>query len=513
MLGKIALLFAPMDVSRGQILAKKGDVSDAMYIVVSGQLRVHDGEQAISYLSEREVLGEMAVFESELHVSTITAVDDCQLLRLDQPDFMGFLDEHPEVSRGILGSLNKQLHARARELKDIRYHLEQIILPLGVALAEEDNLERLLERIVVEAQSFCNADAETMYLRADENRLRFFIMRTNSLGVALGGSTGKEIPFAPLSMYDDNSGKSNDQNVATYVALSGQSTNIPNIYATEEFDFSATREFDKNNNYRSVSSITVPLKNPQGDVIGVMQLFNAMDPDNGHVIPFDPTQQMVVESLASQAAVALNIQKLLDRQKGLLKLESDLHTARQIQADFLPEELPQTAGYEIAAWFEPAQNVAGDFYDTFMVSNNRRVLFIVADVVDKGVPAALFMALVRSLTRAFAQQHYSINWTDMLEDNDSKSRSRGQGRRRRGNLSTGTIALKNAITLTNKYILDNHIDLNMFAGMLNPRNGRIDYINAGHNPPFIVDAQGRLKTMLMPSGPAVGDDERIRFCY
>jgi phosphoserine phosphatase RsbU/P len=127
------------------------------------------------------------------------------------------------------------------------------------------------------------------------------------------------------------------------------------------------------------------------------------------------------------------------------------------------------------------------------------------------VPAALFMALVRSLTRAFAQQNYSLSWANVLEDDpvarvaDSVSRARGG---KGGIPSTGTNALRNAVLLTNNYIVENHLDLNMFAtlffGSLDPSNGQLAYINAGHNPPFVVGRDGTVKAALKGTGPAVG---------
>ncbi|MDG4550358.1 MAG: PP2C family protein-serine/threonine phosphatase [Candidatus Contendobacter sp.] len=190
----------------------------------------------------------------------------------------------------------------------------------------------------------------------------------------------------------------------------------------------------------------------------------------------------------------------------LLKIEHDIQVARRIQAGFLPTELPKPRGWDVAACFQPAREVAGDFYDAFMLSQNRRLGFVIADVVDKGVPAALFMALVRSLTRAFAQQNYSINWTDILEAGTSAQLF--TRRQTRAIPSTGTMALKNAVQLTNNYITENHMQDNMFAtlffGMLDPATGQLAYINAGHNPPVIFDGNGNLKLELKPTSMAVG---------
>ena len=187
--------------------------------------------------------------------------------------------------------------------------------------------------------------------------------------------------------------------------------------------------------------------------------------------------------------------------------ERDLEIGRQIQASFLPEELPQAPGWEIASRFEAARLVAGDFYDAFPLSGGKRIGLLIGDVTDKGVGAALFMALFRSLIRAFADQHYSLGWMDVLNsDRSIAGRSDSVGRRREL-LSTGAPALKNAIDLTNNYIARNHGKTNMFAtiffGLLDPANGGMIYINGGHEPPLLI-GDGEIKAVLNPTGPAVG---------
>jgi len=188
----------------------------------------------------------------------------------------------------------------------------------------------------------------------------------------------------------------------------------------------------------------------------------------------------------------------------------DLEIARQIQTSFLPQSLPQLPGWEIAAQFQPAREVGGDFYDAFPMIQNRRLGLVVADVCDKGVAAALFMALCRSLIRAFAQQHHSLNLIDMLGDDKPESgrdKAEGLSRLRRSPPSIGANALKNAVILTNNYIANNHGESNMFAtlffAVLDPATGVFNYINAGHNPPLIVGAGG-VKTQLAKTGPAIG---------
>jgi sigma-B regulation protein RsbU (phosphoserine phosphatase) len=195
---------------------------------------------------------------------------------------------------------------------------------------------------------------------------------------------------------------------------------------------------------------------------------------------------------------------------GLLKLEHDMQIGRQIQRDFLPDEnkLPQPAGWEIAARFHAAREVAGDFYDAFLLSGGK-VGLVIADVCDKGVGPALFMALSRSLIRAFAEQHRPLGWMDSLANDRSTTVAGRSAERKRRQilLSAGTSALL-AVKLTNDYIAQNHGDMNMFAtlffGVLDPTTGVLTYINGGHDPPAIVGPDGVVKARLLPTGPAVG---------
>jgi sigma-B regulation protein RsbU (phosphoserine phosphatase) len=501
-LAEVTSLAEEVAVNAGETIIQRGDVGTSMYIIASGRVRVHDGERTLNYLRQHDMFGEMALLDSEARVASVTAIEDTRLLRLDQEPIYELMRERIEVTRGIIKVLSRHLRDRVEDLDQVRDHLEQVIIPLGIALSTEKSLDRLLERILIEAKSICNADAGTIYLVTQDDCLSFSIVRTDSLNIAMGGTTGKEVPFPPLCLYDDT-GEPNDHNVATHVALHSHSINIPNIYQADEFDFSGTKAFDEENSYRSISSFTVPLKDHVGEVIGVLQLFNAQDPETGEVIPFDPYYQLVVESLASQAAVALNTQMLLRRQKELLKFEHDLQVGRRIQANFLPSELPQPPGWEIAAQFHPAREVAGDFYDAFLLPGER-IGLIIADVVDKGVGAALFMALSRSLLRAYAEQHYLTHTAPRADAQANAAPGDGQ----RPAPSSSADSVLDVVKLTNDYIAKNHADLTMFAtlffGVLEPRTGFLTYVNGGHDPPAIVSSSGEVKARLLPTGPAVG---------
>jgi phosphoserine phosphatase RsbU/P len=217
--------------------------------------------------------------------------------------------------------------------------------------------------------------------------------------------------------------------------------------------------------------------------------------------PFSPAL------MRSRIAACLEVQRLRAAQqseKELLKFERDIQIGRQIQADFLPERLPDPAGWEIAARFHAARNVSGDFYDAFQMSRGR-IGLVIGDVCDKGVGAALFMSLFRSLIRVLAQQNYATNLLDSIDDLPAAPKAGGE--RRRPLPSTGTLALKNAVELTNNYIAKNHYRTSMFAtlffGVLDPATGQLIYVNAGHEHPAIVGPDG-IKARLKGTGMAVG---------
>jgi sigma-B regulation protein RsbU (phosphoserine phosphatase) len=411
------------------------------------------------------------------------------------------------VTDVVQGLIVEGYHAAHLKLEKLADDLQQVILPLGVALSTEKDFDRLLERILLDAESICNADAGTLYERTQDNMLRFAIMHNNSLNMAFGGTSGKEVPFPPMPLYDEATGEPNDRRIATHVAVHGRSVDIPNIYKSEDFDFSALKGLDQAYNYRTLSCLTVPLKNNANEVTGVLQLFNPKDRVTGQVIPFDTYHRLVVESLASQAAVAINNQKLLQQQQDLLKFERDIHIGRQIQLDFLPKpnQLPQPSGWEIATYFQAAREVAGDFFDAFPIQN--KVGLVIADVCDKGVGAALFMSLIRSLIRAFAEQHRPLGWLSDLTGEQSTSALNITSKHRRKLLSAGTSALL-AVELTNNYVAHNHGEMNMFAtlffGVLDPATGVLTYINGGHPGPAIINSAGEVKARLTSTGPAVG---------
>jgi GAF domain-containing protein len=213
--------------------------------------------------------------------------------------------------------VESEVRNRTQELLKTQGKLERLI-DIGIALSAERSSAVLMEQILIEAKVLTNADGGTLYIRTKDDHLKFEIIRTDSLDYAFGGSSGNEISFDPLPLFEPETNEPNHHNVATHVALSGRSVNIQDAYETAEFDFSGTQTFDEGTGYHSKSFLTVPMKTRAGRVIGVLQLINARTPNGEEVIPFPNEIEAYVEALSSQAAVALENQQLLEAQRALL---------------------------------------------------------------------------------------------------------------------------------------------------------------------------------------------------
>jgi len=212
------------------------------------------------------------------------------------------------------------------------------LIKIGIALSSEHNLHKLLEMIVDQAQRLTNADGGTLYIVNDDGTaLDFAIVRNISLDIRMGG-TGTPINWKPVSLFD-NDGKPNHTNVSSYVALSGEAVNISDVYHAKGFNFEGTKRFDAGTGYRSKSMLVVPMRNHENDIIGVLQLLNAKDANTGKVIKFSQTSQDITLSLASQAAIALTNNRLINDLANLL--ESFIKSI----AAAIDEKSPYTGGH------------------------------------------------------------------------------------------------------------------------------------------------------------------------
>ncbi|GAK55075.1 two-component sensor histidine kinase [Candidatus Vecturithrix granuli] len=211
--------------------------------------------------------------------------------KIESHDEIGILAETFNNMTGQLRTTLLQVRKEKRRADD----LLEVVIPIGVQLSSEKDFNRLLETMLVEAKTFCNADAGTLYLLTEDRHLQFVIVRNDSKNVALGGTTGNEVLYAPLPLPTEEDEKSSHCYVATEVAITGISSNIADYKRQSEIIL----------DYSVHSLLTMPLKNTLGHVKGVLQLINAQDSETKEIIPFDQNLQQMMESFSSLAVAAL----------------------------------------------------------------------------------------------------------------------------------------------------------------------------------------------------------------
>ena len=256
---------------------------------------------------------------------------------------------------------------------------------IGLALSTEDDINVIFELIMGEAKNITNADGRTLYMISDDGKtMKFEIMATESMNFSQGGTTGIEITIPPMQLFDEEGNPNHSSNVA-YSANTGKTANIKDVYTAKGFDFTGPKNFDKNTGYKTKSVMSVPLKNHENDIVGVMQLINATDKKSGKVVAFSDNMQRQIESLASQGAVALTNKRLVAELKSLF--ESFI----QLIATAIDKKSPYTGGHcervpEITMLLADAveKTTEGKYADFTMTEDERYELYLAGWLHDCG---------------------------------------------------------------------------------------------------------------------------------
>ncbi|MEE1573998.1 MAG: HD domain-containing phosphohydrolase [Candidatus Neomarinimicrobiota bacterium] len=273
------------------------------------------------------------------------------------------------------------LKKKCATLEDRIKRLQEI----GLSLSTEDDINVIFELIMEEARNITNADGRTLYMISDDGKtMNFEILRNDSMNTIMGGTSGTDIPFPPMQLFDEDRNP-NHSSIVAYSANTGKTVNIKDAYKEKGFDFSGAKNFDKSTGYRTKSVLSVPLKNHENDIVGVIQLINAKDSKSGNTISFSGDMQQQVESLASQGAVALTNKRLVAELKNLF--ESFI----QLMATAIDAKSPYTGGHcervpEIALMLAEAVEKIdeGPFKDFKMTDEERYELKIAAWMHDIG---------------------------------------------------------------------------------------------------------------------------------
>ncbi len=213
---------------------------------------------------------------------------------------------------GVLATTFNSMTAKLRDtLTQVRMEkkraddLLEVVIPIGVDLTTEKDFNRLIEKVLMEAKDFCHADTGMLYMSTEGKTLEVVIARSDTRGVALGGTTGSKVEYSPLPLTLE-SGEENQANVVTHVALNGETLNFQGPEQARGYNLWGENGYNQEwGDYPVESMLTIPLKNNADQVLGVLQLINAQDPETARSIPFDENLEQMMESFSSLAVAAL----------------------------------------------------------------------------------------------------------------------------------------------------------------------------------------------------------------
>lgn len=333
----------------------------------------------------------------------------------------------------------------------------QSLLDVSMALATQVDLDSLLQVILDQARSVMEAERSTLYVYdAGQDAL----LSRVSEGAAAQGLVIR----VPLGT-----------GIAGHVGATRELVNIPDAYADPRFN----PEIDRRGGFRTRSILTAPLLSHHGRLMGVIQLLNKRTG-----LPFSAEDEVLVRAFASHAGVALERARLVEEALEKQRIEEGLRLAHDIQMGMLPRSFPASPVLEIDAALAPAKTVGGDFYDVLAGTGAHagRIWFAVGDVSGKGIGAALFMAVTRTMFRAAAGAGAPDPGAVLAQVNDELARDN-----------------ERAMFVT------------VFAGLYDPATGVLEYANGGHNPPYVLRASGALETLPNAASPALAVIEGLPF--
>jgi sigma-B regulation protein RsbU (phosphoserine phosphatase) len=320
-----------------------------------------------------------------------------------------------------------------------------LLFDLIAQINSKMDLNRLLTSIMEAAKTMMDAEASSLFLLDAENEELEISIPT---GEASGRITGFRIPM--------------NQGIAGWVATNNEPLLVPDVSVDPRFGGDVPGSMFVTRNL-----LCVPMKNADGKLIGVLQAINFKGDG-----PFLESEIPLFQRLADQAAISLERERLFHEFMEKQKMEEQLNVARDIQRHLWPRLLPNLPGYSIIGQSKPALEVGGDYYD-FIPLDDGKFAFVIGDVSGKGVGAGLIMATLRATLRTQFAQHTDID---------------------------------RAIQLVNKAVTNDTRPtefVTMFLAILDPLTHVLTYVNAGHNPPYIVDEDGTI-TELNAGGPVVG---------
>ncbi len=323
----------------------------------------------------------------------------------------------------------------------------ELVMELTAQINSKLEPSEILRAIMRAAKHIMEAEASSLFLIDEE---------TEDLVLS--------VPTGPATAELSNKRMPKGTGIAGWVVDKNTSQIISDITKDERFGGDVRSDL-----FTTRNMICVPMCNQDGKVMGALQAINTQYAEN------DKSEILsLFEALANQAAISITNARLKEEQVKQELMQRELQLAETIQSGFWPKSTPEIAGFSIAGTSLPAAKVGGDYYDFIAIPNTNKYAFVVADVSGKGVPAALLMATVRAVLRAESEHNQAAD---------------------------------QVIQKVNKAIFrDSPPDkfITMFYAELDPDSGTITCVNAGHNPPYVIDASGENLEMLTDGGVMLG---------
>jgi phosphoserine phosphatase RsbU/P len=440
---------------------------EEVFFLVQGRVRIvktttAGDSQMLAMLHPGDCFGEMEVIAGRPRAASVVAVDPCETYSLAKADFEELLHGSPGFAYRLLQVLSIRVRSlnyhfiretnRKLQQTAVEFHkLEQLIDATRKVNSTLD-LNELLDIILDMSLEIVECERGTVYL-VDEQANELWTKVSREFQ-----GTGRVEIRLPIG-----------KGIAGYVAATGDLITIPDAYMDPRFN----PEFDKQTGFRTRSILCMPMRNKDGKIIGVFQLFNKRTGE------FSDDDGKIIDALSVHASLAIENARLYAQEREKIRMEGELKAAREVQMSLLPKTLPRVAGYDFAAAMLPAEQVAGDLHD-FIELDDRRLGLCLGDVSGKGLPASLLMAHVQATMRD--QAHTAAGAGDCVG---------------RAN------ALLYRSTGAEKFVT-------LFYGILDRERHLFTYSNAGHEQPFLVSRNGDVRR-LGAGGVVLGIMETFPF--
>jgi CHASE3 domain sensor protein/GAF domain-containing protein len=251
--------------------------------------------------------------------------------------------------------------------------LLNVVIPIGVALSSERDFNRLMENMLVEAMSYCNADSGTLFLREQDN-LRPVMIRITSKGINLGGTSKNTITTSHLELKDEPQEATDRIAMAAYAVHTGATVNVENIQVSQQYNFARILEYDQEIGYQTISVLAIPLKNNKQEVVGILQLANAQDTETQQVIPFDSNLQQMMQSFSSLAVAAFESyirEQKLRQEIQQLRIEIDESKKQKEVSDIVDTDFFQDLRAKARSLRQRNKGMAGESTDAVPTTENQ----------------------------------------------------------------------------------------------------------------------------------------------